>query len=119
MNGAEVRISSRFTEGEGELFVGVQHFGLERLRIIRADDRVRDIVTVDPCNVTVVPTGTVSVTGPKLKLSTLTSVVEAFCCACAAELFPPVPKIPMPSANAAARPAMNTLLLMLFLLCAG
>src|SRR6267154_4740875 len=50
MNRAEIRISSRFTEGEGKLFVGVQHFGLERLRIIRADDGVRNIVTVDPCN---------------------------------------------------------------------
>src|SRR5579863_1956252 len=48
MNRAEVRISSRFAEGEGELFIGVKHFGLERLRIIRADYRVRDIVAVDP-----------------------------------------------------------------------
>src|ERR1700732_3911132 len=50
MNRTEVRINSRFAEGEGELFVRVQHFGLERLRIIRADHRVRDIVTVDPGN---------------------------------------------------------------------
>src|ERR1700682_4367373 len=50
MNRAEVRISSRFAEGEGELFVGVEHFGLERLRIIRAHYRVRDIVAVGPRN---------------------------------------------------------------------
>src|SRR6266513_4052333 len=50
MNRAEVRIRSRFAEGEGELFVCVEHFGLERLRIIRANYRVRDIVTVGPRN---------------------------------------------------------------------
>src|SRR5580704_6838346 len=50
MNGTEVRISSWFAEGEGELFVRVEHFGLERFRIIRADYRVRDIVTVGPRN---------------------------------------------------------------------
>jgi len=48
MNSAEVSISSRVAEGEGELFVCVEHFGLERLRIIRADYRVRDIVTIGP-----------------------------------------------------------------------
>src|SRR6267143_4085128 len=50
MNRAEVRISSRFAEGGGELFVRVEHFGLERFRIIRADYGVRDIVTVGPRN---------------------------------------------------------------------
>src|SRR5216684_2663966 len=42
MNRTEVRISSRFAEGEGELFVRVEHFGLEYLRIIRADYRVKN-----------------------------------------------------------------------------
>src|SRR2546423_14255302 len=49
-NRAEVRISSRFAEGEGELFGRVEHFGLERLRIICANHRVMDIITVGPCN---------------------------------------------------------------------
>src|ERR1700739_3790005 len=50
MNRAEVRIRSRFAEGEGKLFVRVEHFGPERFRIICADYRVRDIVTVGPGN---------------------------------------------------------------------
>src|SRR5580700_1022528 len=50
MNRTEVRISSRFAEREGELFVRVENFGLEGLRIIRADHRVRDIVAVYPGN---------------------------------------------------------------------
>src|SRR2546423_14607774 len=36
-NRGEVRISSRFAEGEGELFVRVEYFGLDRLRIICAN----------------------------------------------------------------------------------
>src|SRR5580704_15676739 len=44
----EVGIDTRSAEGERELLVRVEHFGFEGLRIIRADDGVRDIVTVSP-----------------------------------------------------------------------
>jgi hypothetical protein len=44
----KVGIGTHFAEGERELLVRVEHFGFEGLRIIRANDRVRDIVTVDP-----------------------------------------------------------------------
>jgi len=37
----------RFAEGEGELFVCVEHFGLERPRIIRADSCGDRSSTVD------------------------------------------------------------------------
>src|SRR5580700_441673 len=50
MNRTEVRISSRLAEGEGELFIRIHHLGLEHLRIIRADYRVRDIIAVGPGN---------------------------------------------------------------------
>src|SRR5580704_6260034 len=46
----KVRIGSRFREGEGKLLVRVNYLGLERLRIIRADNSVRDIVAVGPGN---------------------------------------------------------------------
>src|SRR5215471_4544691 len=48
VNRTEVRISSCFTEREGELLVCIQHFGLKRLWLIRAHHRVGDIVSVDP-----------------------------------------------------------------------
>jgi hypothetical protein len=67
-------------------------------------------------HVTAVPTGTVSVTGPKLKLSIFTSIVDGFCCARVTEPFRPVPKTPIPNTSAAAKPVMNTLLLMFLLL---
>ena len=38
-------------------------------------------------HVTVVPTGTVSATGPKLKLSIFTSIVDIFSCALVTEPF--------------------------------
>src|ERR1051326_631856 len=50
MNRAEVGISSRFAEGEGELLVRVEHFGLEDLRIVRADHGVRDVIAIRPCD---------------------------------------------------------------------
>src|SRR5690242_9445569 len=48
MNRAEVRKCSRLAEREGELFIRIEHFGLEGLWIIRADHRVRNVVLVDP-----------------------------------------------------------------------
>src|ERR1051326_2416415 len=50
MNRAEVGISSPFAEGEGELLVRVEHFGLEDLRIVRADHGVRDVIASRPCD---------------------------------------------------------------------
>src|SRR6266566_2462167 len=48
MDRAEVGIGSRRSEGEGELFVRVENFGLEHLGIIRARDRVRNVVAICP-----------------------------------------------------------------------
>src|SRR6266403_3253126 len=46
VDGAEVRISSGFAEGKGELFVGIQHLGLEYF--VGADNGVGNIVTIGP-----------------------------------------------------------------------
>src|SRR6516165_354049 len=46
VNRAKVRITSRLAEGERELLIGVQYFGLERT--LRADNRVGDVVTIGP-----------------------------------------------------------------------
>src|SRR5213079_1329652 len=67
-------------------------------------------------HVTLVPTGTVSVAGPKLKLSIFTSVVSAFCCALASKFFWPTATVPTPITAATVRTAIDTLLLILFLL---
>src|SRR4029077_3521735 len=48
VNRAEVRVSSRFAEGEGELLVRIEYFGFERLRIVRANYRVGNIVAIGP-----------------------------------------------------------------------
>src|SRR5437879_1198858 len=64
--------------------------------------------------VTLVPTGTVRVPGPKLKLSIFTSVVSGFCCAPARNFFWLMATVPVPSTSAAVRTAIDTLLLMLF-----
>ena len=48
MNRAEIRIGSRLGKSEGELFVRVEHFGLERLGIIRTGHRVRNVVAICP-----------------------------------------------------------------------
>src|SRR5713226_5218057 len=66
-------------------------------------------------HVIVVPAGTVSVAGPKLKLSIFTSVVSGFCCALARKFLWPAPIVLIPIANAPARTAIDTLLLMFFL----
>src|SRR5713226_3068557 len=66
-------------------------------------------------HVTVVPTGTVSVPGPKLKLSIFTSVASAFCCAPATKLFWPMAIVPIPNTSATVRIAKDILLLMFFL----
>src|SRR5713226_4407685 len=66
-------------------------------------------------HVTVVPTGTVSVPGPKLKLSIFTSVASGFCCAPARKFFWPMAIVPIPITSATVRAAINILLLMLFL----
>src|SRR6266851_3574213 len=46
MNRAEVRIRSGLAEGERELFIRVEHFGLERT--VRADDRMGNVVAIGP-----------------------------------------------------------------------
>src|SRR5258708_9610089 len=46
MNRAEVRIRSGLAEGERELFIRVEHFGLERS--VRADDRMGNVVAIGP-----------------------------------------------------------------------
>lgn len=50
VNRTKVRVGSRFREGEGKLLIRIHYLGLERLCIIRADHRVRNIVTVSPGN---------------------------------------------------------------------
>src|SRR5437762_8685421 len=67
-------------------------------------------------HVTLVPTGTVSVAGPKLKLSIFTSLVSGFCCALASKSFRPTATVPTPITTATVRTAIDTLLLILFLL---
>src|SRR5256885_6182366 len=67
-------------------------------------------------HVTVVPAGTVSVPGPKLKLSIFTSVVSAFCCALARTLTWRMSIVPSPITSATVRTAIDTLLLMFFFL---
>jgi hypothetical protein len=67
-------------------------------------------------HVALVPTGTVRVAGPKLKLSIFTSVVSGFCCALARTFFVPVVIVPAPNNSVAVRTAIDTLLHMLFLL---
>src|SRR6266446_1043230 len=67
-------------------------------------------------HVTLVPTGTVSVAGPKLKLSIFTSVVSGFCCALASKSFWPTVTVPPPITAATVKTAIDTLLLILFLL---
>src|SRR5713226_9846407 len=67
-------------------------------------------------HVTVVPTGIVSVSGPKLKLSIFTSVVSGFCCALASKLFWPMVIVPMPITSVTVKTAIDTLLLMFFFL---
>src|ERR1700746_2153757 len=66
--------------------------------------------------VTVVPTGTVSVAGPKLKLSIFTSVVSAFCWALADRFSSDSATVPATNTSALVRTAIDTLLLMIFLL---
>src|ERR1700676_1746215 len=46
----EVGKSSGFGERVGELFIRIQYLGLERLRIIRADNRMRNVVAIGPGN---------------------------------------------------------------------
>src|SRR5215469_7723662 len=46
VNRAKVRITSRLAEGERELLIGVEYFGLEHT--LRADNRVGDVVTIGP-----------------------------------------------------------------------
>src|SRR6266478_3802487 len=65
-------------------------------------------------HVTLVPTGTVSVAGPKLKLSIFTSAVAGFSCALARIFFWPTVIVPTPVASATVRTAIDTLLLMFF-----
>jgi len=48
VNGAEIRIRSRLAEREGKLLVRIEHFGLERLWIVRADHRMGNIVSIRP-----------------------------------------------------------------------
>src|SRR5258708_27657483 len=48
VNRAEIRIRSRLAEREGELLVRIEHFGLERLWIVRADHRMGHIVSIRP-----------------------------------------------------------------------
>jgi hypothetical protein len=67
-------------------------------------------------HVTVVPTGTVSVPGPKLKLSIFTSVVSGFNCALAEKSPVPAPSPAIPNPNATNKTAVDTLLLMVLLL---
>src|SRR5277367_62057 len=37
-----------FGERVGKLFIGVQHFGLKRSRVVRTDHRVRNVILVGP-----------------------------------------------------------------------
>jgi hypothetical protein len=67
-------------------------------------------------HVTVVPTGTISVTGPKLKLSIFTSVVSGFSCALAEKFPVPAPSPAIANPNATNKTALDTLLLMILLL---
>src|SRR5882757_3303337 len=46
VDGAKVRIRSGFVEGKRELFIGIQHLGLEYF--VRAHNRVRNIITICP-----------------------------------------------------------------------
>src|SRR6266851_7085497 len=48
VNRAEIRIRSRLAEREGKLFVRIEHFGLERFWIVRADHRMGNIVSIGP-----------------------------------------------------------------------
>src|SRR5258708_35788149 len=48
VNGAKVRITSRLAEGERELLIGVEYFGLEHT--LGTDYRVGDVVTIGPRN---------------------------------------------------------------------
>src|SRR5215469_12586836 len=67
-------------------------------------------------HVIVVPTGTVSVPGPKLKLSIFTSAVSGFCWALAVKFPAPAPSPAIPNPNATNKTAVDTLLLMVLLL---
>src|SRR6266446_6290909 len=67
-------------------------------------------------HVTLVPTGTVSVAGPKLKLSIFTSAVAGFSWALARIFFWPTVIVPTPVASATVRIAIDTLVLMFFFL---
>src|ERR1700692_3166489 len=65
--------------------------------------------------VTVVPTGTFSSAGPKLKLSIFTSVVSGFCCAAAGKLPAPARRPAKATPKVAAnKTAVDTILLMIF-----
>src|SRR6516162_2290267 len=46
VNRAKIRITSCLAEGERELLIGVEYFGLERT--LRADNRVGDVVPIGP-----------------------------------------------------------------------
>src|SRR5437763_5638264 len=48
VNRAEIGIRSRLGEGKRKFLVGVEHFGLERLGVVRAGHGVRDIVAIRP-----------------------------------------------------------------------
>src|SRR6516225_25265 len=112
VNRAKVRITSRLAEGERELLIGVEYFGLEHT--LGADNLWG--MSSRLVHVTVVPTGTVSVPGPKLKLSIFTSVVSSFCCALAEKVPVPAPGPAIPNPNATNKTAVDTLLLMALLL---
>src|SRR5438309_5103235 len=66
--------------------------------------------------VTVVPTATVNVDGPKLKLSIFTSALSAFCGATAAAFLGGAVRALAPKTTTARKTAKDTLLLMIFLL---
>src|ERR1700730_18365736 len=66
-------------------------------------------------HVTVVPTGTFSSAGPKLKLSIFTSVASGFCCAAAGKLPAPARRPANATPNVVAnKTAVDTILLMFF-----
>src|SRR5436190_21240075 len=67
-------------------------------------------------HVTVVPAGTVSVPGPKLKLSIFTSVVSAFCCALARTLTWRMSIVPSTINSDTVRNAIVHLILQFFFL---
>src|SRR3984893_10795390 len=70
--------------------------------------------------VTVVPTGTFSSAGPKLKLSILTSVISDFCCAAAGTFPAPARRAANPTPHVAKnKTAVDTILLMFFPLFFG